>query len=112
MWTVSCEDSIHASGKVRVRWAAPAGSASARKDFVAMFKVGEESLRKYDGYKVFSLATQRLCSPPEQRHQLADPQDADSQVIAKEGLQNGEVRPPPQPNPRLLQHGIRSRFRY
>ncbi|KAJ1483421.1 hypothetical protein T484DRAFT_1896081, partial [Baffinella frigidus] len=63
MWTVSCEDSIHASGKVRVRWAAPAGSASARKDFVAMFKVGEESLRKYDGYK----------------------------VIAKEGLQNGEV---------------------
>ena len=51
-WSVECEDSIHASGKVRVRWVAPAGSASARKDFIALFKVGEESLRKYDAYKV------------------------------------------------------------
>ena len=106
MWTVACEDSIHASGKIRVRWAAPAGEKSSRKDFVALFKVGEESLRKYDQYKV----APRRCAKIGNKIQLADPQNADSQVISKEGLQNGEVTSPPQPNP-LLQQAHRNLLR-
>ena len=112
MWTVACEDSIHASGKIRVRWSAPAGSAerSARKDFVALFKLGEESLRKYDQYKVTPCAPPRRSAKRGSKNLLADPHNAGSQVIAKEGLQNGEVRSPPQPN-LLLQQAHRNPLR-
>ena len=85
---------------------APAGSASARKDFIALFKVGEESLRKYDAYKVPRQGPVLGCARPAQRSSLIGFHRARVQVISKEGLPCGEVVPALQPATARLQRAL------